>query len=622
MAAQTYPPAKLEVEVIEWTEKVTRQSDELAAQSSTLKLIPKIIQYLGGQQWPSRPTAYGSSRPVNNRMFRQYWELISLLTDGKPIPEIKCYDTDDGYSEIQTLLGKLISIWGKKPEYHDAIQDIIGFGLLAHGVGKVQWNSKLNGGLGDVQLLSINPLNLYILGGDGSIEGAELIREDEMVTLASLKRQYGNLADLVDVEAENTGIASIQTMKPSALSSSEWSKLSPYMRQVMGVKRGGIPEMIFPMVKKRQFWFLDPATNETSSTIPMGINLRTGRLAPWGYMVEPGMQLYPRGRLIVTAGKRVMNDTCNPYYHAQFPYIDFTPLKTGFTSDGMSLMGNQIGPQDILNRIMAGLLETVKAGLIPTIITPRNSISRADLDNISTTISGGKLEYNPNSASPPTFRPQPQIPTLAMQFAQMVKQEMDESTGSAAVDSAAQKDQIPSHDTMELIQNSRSSLVRVMGRALERFITRGGQLVTGNILQFYSLGHRVALLGEKGISSSDFKPLYGSLLSNGLAPEDFIRKFQFGIEPGSALSFDKDNKAQMAMVLRRAGDLSKENMFRALDANIDLVANDKELLQEALVKMGLANMANAQQMQAKAAADAIKIQAQAQQGQGGGGGGQ
>lgn len=590
----SYPPSKLEHEVIEWTEKVVRQSNETASQSATLRMMPKIIQYLGGQQWPSRPTAYGSSRPVTNRMFRQYWELVSLLTDGKPKPEIKCYDTQDGFSEIQTLLGKLIDVWGVRPDYHDTVQDIVGFGMLARGVGKIQWNSRMNGGLGDVELISINPMNHFIVGGDGTIDAAELIREDRMVTIASLRRRFGTLADGVDPEADAGGIAAIQTMKPSQLSTAEWSKLNPQMKQLLGMKQGGIPEQLFPMAKLRQFWMYDAALNETSQTVPMGVNPRSRdhKLYPWGYMVEPGMPLYPRGRLIETAGRKVMNDTCNPYYHATFPYIDFTPLKTGYLPDGMSLMGNQIGPQDILNRIMAGLLETIKAGLIPTIITPRNSISRADLDNISTTISGGKLEYNPNSAAPPSFRPQPQVPTLALSFAQMVKQEMDESTGSAAVDAASQKDQIPSHDTMELIQNSRSSLLRVMGRSLERFLSRGGNLVIANMLQFYSLGHRVALLGEKGISSMDYQNPIGEIISFGMAPEKFIRKFQFTIEPGSALNFDKDNRIQMAATLRRSGDLSRNNLFRALDANIDLKQNEEELLQEALVKLKLAAAAS------------------------------
>ena len=605
----SYPPSKLESEVIEWTEKVTRQADEESAQSPNLRIIPKIIQYLGGQQWPSRPTAYGSSRPVNNRMFRQYWELVSLLTDGKPKPVIKCFDTSDGFSEIQTLLGKLLDVWGAKPEFQDAIQDIIGFGLLAYGVGKVQWNSTLNGGLGDNEVISINPLNFAKLGGDGTIESAECIIESRMVTIASLKRRYGKLADNVEPDADSAGMASMQTMKPSQLSTAEWSKLSPPMRKLLGIKQGGVPEQIFPMVRLRQFWFRDPAINETSEPVHIGPDK-----ANWAYDVAPGESLYPRGRLVVTAGKRVMDDTCNPYFHGKPPYFDFVPLKTGWDPSGMSIMGNQIGPQDILNRIIAGLLETIKASLIPTIITPRNSISRADLDNISTTISGGKLEYNPNAAAPPSFRPPPAIPSLAMSFAEMVKREMDESTGSAAVDAAAQKDQVPSHDTMELIQNSRSSLVRVMGRAFERFLNRGGQLVVANILQFYSLGHRVALLGDKGISSNDFAPIYGTLMSGGMAPEDFVRKFQFSIEPGSALSFDKETRAQMAMVLRRAGDLSQENMFRALDANIDLRENREQLINEALIKQGLANLANAAQLQAKAAADAQKQMA------GGGGG--
>lgn len=596
----SYPPAKLEHEVIEWSEKVVRQSNETQSQSSILRLVPKIINYLGGQQWPSRPTAYGSSRPVTNRMFRQYWELVSLLTDGKPKPLIQCFDTDLGYSEIQTLLGKLIGIWGNKPDYQDTVQDIVGFGMLCRGIGKIQWNSRLNGGLGDVELISINPMNHYIVGGDGTIDAAELIREDRMVTIASLRRRYGKLAELIDYEADTSNIANIQTMKPNQLSSSEWSKLNPQMKQILGIKQGGVPEQIFPMVKLRQFWMYDAALNETGETVKMGVDVRdpNGGLLPWGYIVEPGMPLYPRGRLVVTAGKRVMDDTCNPYYHATFPYVDFTPLKTGYLPDGMSLMGNQIGPQDILNRIMAGLLETIKAGLIPTIITPRNSISRADLDNISTTISGGKLEYNPNSASPPSFRPQPQVPTLALSFAQMVKQEMDESTGSAAVDAAAQKDQIPSHDTMELIQNSRSSLVRVMGRSLERFLSRGGNLVISNMLQFYTLGHRVSLLGDKGISKMDFQgPIYGSMLSGSMLPEDFVRKFQFTIVPGSALSFDKDQIAQALMALRRTGDLSRNRMYAGLNDigpsfSLDTKLNDQELMDEAVLKLKMAAAAS------------------------------
>lgn len=582
------PWDKLEGDVIAWADTALRQAEEEASTSLSSKLIPRIIQYLAGNQWPSRPTAYGNSRPVTNRMFRQYWELVSLLTDGKPEPQIKVYDTQDGYSEIQKMLNAGLELWASSPQYQDALQNIIGFGLLAYGVGKVQWNPRLKGGMGDVELKDINPLNFFKLGGDGTVEGSECVIETELVSMAALKRRYGSIVDGIEPEPMGNPVSS-QVMRPRQMSSAEWSKFSPQMQRLLGVKGNmGMSDALYPMIRRRLYWFRDSSKNETSRTIRVG-----PEHANWSYLVEPGMPLFPRGRVLTVAGKRVLNDTCNCYFHdcGPGPYVEFTPLRAPWTAEGMSLTGNLIGPQDILNRVMAGMLETIKAGLIPTIITPRNSISRSDLDNISTTISGGKLEYNPLAAQPPKFREQPQVPTLAQWFAQVTMREMDQTTGSAAIDAAAQKEQIPSHDTMELIQNSRSGMVRLMGRRLEAFLNRGGQMVISNMLQFYSVGHRVAILGEKGLTDMDFAPAYGSMMHGGMAPESFVRKFQFSIRPGSALSFDRETRAQMATILCERGLLSRKNMFRALNAagaNIDIAQNEAELAQEALQKLALA----------------------------------
>jgi hypothetical protein len=170
---------------------------------------------------------------------------------------------------------------------------------------------------------------------------------------------------------------------------------------------------------------------------------------------------------------------------------------------------------------------------------------------------------------------------------------MDQTSGAAAIDAAAQKEQVPSKDTMEMIQNSRSSMVRVMGRALERFMNRGGSLVISHMLQFYSVGHRVAILGQRGITANDFTPAYGSLIGSreGMAPEEFIRKFEFTIKPGSALDFEKDTRIQMALTLYQMKVLSKANLYRALDANIDQDQNTRELIAEAMQVIGLQALA-------------------------------
>ncbi|MDE2103569.1 MAG: hypothetical protein KGL39_40390, partial [Patescibacteria group bacterium] len=64
------PWNRLEADVVLWAERAFTQAREKAASSPVTSLIPRIIQYLSGSQWPARPTAYGNSRPVTNRMFR------------------------------------------------------------------------------------------------------------------------------------------------------------------------------------------------------------------------------------------------------------------------------------------------------------------------------------------------------------------------------------------------------------------------------------------------------------------------------------------------------------------------------------------------------------------------
>ena len=603
------PWNRLEGDVIQWADKAYSQAREKANASPITSLIPRIIQYLSGSQWPARPTAYGNSRPVTNRMFRQYWELVSLLTDGKPEPQIKVWDTEDGYSETQKLIGMLLEPWAANPSYHDAFQDIVGFGLLAHGVGKVQWNKHLAGGLGDTELLSINPLRFYKLGAEGvstPVNECECLIECRTVTIESLVRRYGQVARLIKADPDTS--SSLRPMRPSGVSGEQWGKYSPQMQSVISQVAGNKgmsreSDMLYPVVEERIYWLRDAAINETSKTVRVGnvVRGKNGEVgyANWSYLVEPGMPLFPRGRVFSVAGGRVMDDTCNPYFHnmGPGPYVEFLPLKTPWQApSSMSLTGNLIGPQDILNRLMAGMLETIKAGLIPTIITPTDAISRSDLDNLSTTISGGKVEYNPlrSGGQQPKFREQPSFPAAAQWYTQTLMREMDQTTGSAAIDAAAQKEQVPSHDTMEMIQNSRSSMVRLMGRRLESFIERSGQMVVSNMLQYYSLGHRMAILGEKGMSNWDFSPMYGSLIQKGMAPESFVRKFQFSIRPGSALSFDRETRLQAAIVLNRQGLISKKNVLRLLNqngANIDINENLNELAQEALQQMAIASLA-------------------------------
>ncbi|HZD32268.1 MAG TPA: hypothetical protein VE779_11470, partial [Candidatus Angelobacter sp.] len=84
------PPIQLEKEVIEWTDAVYEEAERELVEAHETKLTGKLIDYIEGKQWSSR-VRYGRSRPVINRIFRQFIEMVGLLTDLELDFKVKFY---------------------------------------------------------------------------------------------------------------------------------------------------------------------------------------------------------------------------------------------------------------------------------------------------------------------------------------------------------------------------------------------------------------------------------------------------------------------------------------------------------------------------------------------------
>jgi len=115
------------------------------------------------------------------------------------------------------------------------------------------------------------------------------------------------------------------------------------------------------------------------------------------------------------------------------------------------------------------------------------------------------------------------------------------------------------------------------------------------MLQFYSVSHRVNILGAKGFSSSDFTPIYGSGLPSGMKPEEYVRQFSGTVKRDTILESQREAKKQTALVLAKMGKLSDRNLFRILDDSFDFESNRRDLLAEAKDKILVAAAAAAVQ---------------------------
>jgi hypothetical protein len=328
-------------------------------------------------------------------------------------------------------------------------------------------------------------------------------------------------------------------------------------------------------------------TNETSTTFRVG-----PENANWSYIVEPGMPIYPRGRLVVTAGRKVLADSCNPYWHASHPFGKYRPYRMPWTRFGLSALEPGAAIQNILNRINGGVMDTVNAAIEPTLIAPKAAFSDQSWDTMDPGAPGGKLRYNNNTPKVPEFRKPPELASYVLAVKQGLEKEQDMSSGSAAIQQSLQKKQVPSGDSLDMILNSKSVNVRLMGKNLKSYLTDIGSMVACNTMQFASVKRRAQLFGGTGILDSDFTPRYGEMKPAGMEPEEFVRSMSFSIRKLN-MAAERSEDLTIAFGLRKNKDLSRKRLLLKLDPNFDTKQNDEELLAEALQQASVQGLVGA-----------------------------
>lgn len=599
--SEAHPPRRpspeqsliFEQEVISWTEDLYTQATEDKDREREIKESLKIIDYLEGKQWNDK-ARFARSRPVINKFQRHFWESVGLLTDLALDFTVKLFDKLNDYSAFEELLNKLAVHWAENNDFTDRLYDVVLYGLLHSGYAKLQWNSSLNGGMGDIELVPIAPWNIAFVGGSGqNIQQCEAVIYYHVVTIEHLKRTYGSTADRIKGDAEYSGDGSFggtsASLRPAHISKDSWARIqgTPLQKILSGTQA---PEDAsqYPMVMLKEFWIKDSQINKSTEAVVVG-----NPLCNWSYIVEPGEMLYPRGRVIITAGGCVLEDAPNPYWHARFPFAEFKPYRVPWKQSGVSPTKPWIQMSNIMNRIYGGVLDMINSIIEPAIVAPKAAFPAADWDSLDPAASGAKIKYNNNSPRPPEFMKKADMPAWVFQYLGEIGKEYEMSSGASAVAQALGKKQVPGGDAIDKIIASRSFPMKVQSRGLTAFIKSVGYMGVADMLQFYSVAHRVAILGGAGITDSDFKPIYGTAKPEGQKGEDFVRKFQFIIKPGSTLSVEKDDKIQYAFALSKLGKLSDKGLYRILDQNFDYERNKQELIAEAKVKLALGAAAGA-----------------------------
>lgn len=572
----------------EYYQKLGRFCDEAFEEAKSyqkevpeIKGIQQTLDYLCGMQWKEALPSY-RAKPVSNEVLANFWETIGLLTDIKPTWNIRAMGLPGDFSQNEKILNALSLGWAKQSRFNRHMAFWAMFAMMTTAPAKIWWNLSAHGDGGDpddadITLEALPTTSLLRLGSEGTLQDDECVIERRVRTLAWIKRNYPNMGRYVASEEHYSQYTSDLTAPP-IISPELFEQLSPQMKRYMSGHDRSNVYSVYPKATVLEYWLKDDCLNDSREKVWMG-----PKGASWGYWVFPGQKLYPRGRVIVRANRIILYDEPNPYFHRKKPYVNLALYDVPWQRYALSVISPWMKQQDILNEIMAGVLDCTKKALRPALMAPKSAIHPDALRAIDSSKPNLKISYNSNAAQPPVWSQPPNIGNYPLPVYQMIEKSMKRGSGAAAMDEVANKKQVPGGETLDRITFGKTTSIRMMAGNVETAIDQVGEMWVANALQFYDAGRRVGLLGMGGLAKEDMDELPGSMIPANTRSEEYVRKYHFLCEKGSLLNFQKQDRIQVGFALRKARDLSRRKLFQMLDWNINQEENDLELKAEAMM---------------------------------------
>jgi len=541
-----------------WCQAVFEEAKDELERYEEIVNIDRNINYLMGRQWVERRPSYKSS-PVANRLWTNLIQLVSYLTDVRQSFEIKA--NNRLYDKHAEILNKLIRGWFFSEDVDMTMAMIIIHSALTIGYGRLVWNPELKNGEGELELTACGAMDVIPIRPGHNLQKALGVIYRTPKPLSWFQEKYPTKGFAVPVDREYSQfISTASSNAGQGMWGRAWQVLSPQMRRLFGQSASQYRDSVIPMALYREFWVRDDQKNTSDREVFVGDMDKE-----YGYTVQPGHKLYPRGRLVCMGGPVVLYDGPNPFWHGQFPFAALRLNRVPWQWPGVSEFRNQIPLQDVMNNILAGILDAVKKAVNPPLVAPDNAFGQAIKRNLDPNMPGAKVFYSPASIAPPQYAPAPVLPSFVFQTMLYAQQELDAQSGFIDLSSVSRKGIIPAADTLEQMKEGQQTLVRLKVRYIESFLKEIGQQFVPNLFQFYTMKRRIQILGQDGLTFEDFDYNPGTMIPDGVPAEEHWRQFQFLIQPGSLLKSSRVPQQMLMLNLRRMGDMDRDNMLEALD---------------------------------------------------------
>lgn len=346
---------------VRWRDALLRQGiSELQEYSAFQEAQRTIDLLLGTGWWPANRPGY-LSKYFDNHLADVRRESIASLTDIRPnldiSSKVEAYKDQD-----RSLSSYMAHLWDEE-DLDLKVADWIDHALFGTGFLK-----QVGCEPGDFTFTTHGldqVIPVLMSGNDLQTSAAVIYKVPQILSYfinkfgkdkcAGLERQSMQLA---------TALGSDRYQRPDSVPEYTWNAMSPQMRRRMALRNGPIREsggnvVPFPVLELQEITVDDWSVNEFGHDVLVKHPDLDISEHNYHYIVPPGCRLYPRKRLFVFAGDRVMYDGPAPNWHGLYPFTMLQLNPCVFAPGGISKYHDLIPLNNSLNRIGTGVEQSV-----------------------------------------------------------------------------------------------------------------------------------------------------------------------------------------------------------------------------------------------------------------------
>jgi len=563
--------------MLTWRDAALNQGLSELRDNPEYDTVPDYIQLIEGN-W-ARNTSQNVMREslIDNRVAQARIEALAYLTDIHPTIDV--VTSVEEFKSAANVIQQIMKHEWKTQRLDMMLEEVIDHGLFGTGYWKITCAYP-----GKHTIIPCGMDTVIPVQQGRDLQDSTAICYRAFKPPHFFKSRWGDRAEGIEREAETMGLVGIQSnqyTRPWNINEYTWNSMSPAMRyhkSRMSPSSSLQDQWAeFPLVELQEYWIEDWNYNESDDVVIVKDPYKELDEHNYWYRVQPRHRLYPRKRLLVFAGDRLMYDGPSPYWHGLFPFAKLRLNPVVWSSGGLSMYRDIKTLNVSINKITDGVEKLVEKAINPTVITKDGAVNNTSWDKFFAGKAGAKLKLTPiaNPSTDVKFIDPPQLPAYVEQQRQYLLQSFREHSGSLDLGSMQKKKQLPGGDTIEQFKDAQSAPRRRQLRNIEAFLEDTGRIAVSNIIQFYSMAQRIKILGSEGNTKQDFDAKPGTMFHWSGQPEEFYQNFAIEVAPGSLHAGSKDREKQVAIALRRSHDISRRELYRRLDiGNADQIEGE------------------------------------------------